>query len=31
MCSLPQDLRNFYSNHNGILIEWSLKIDGFFK
>ncbi|RNA15524.1 dnaJ -like protein [Brachionus plicatilis] len=29
LCSLPQDLRNFYSNHNGISIEWSVKIDDY--
>lgn len=27
MCSLPSDLKAFYMNHNGILIEWKCKID----
>lgn len=27
MCTLPQDLKTFYSNHNGLLIEWKCKLD----
>lgn len=27
LCSLPQDLKSFYSSQNGLLIEWSIKLD----
>jgi len=26
-CNLPSDLKSFYSNQNGMLVEWKFKID----
>ena len=29
-CYLPEDLKAFYLNHNGMLIQWKVKVDSMF-